>query len=47
MGQARRLGDKVVFLLHGKVHESGPAARFFAAPQTTQARAFLKGDIVE
>jgi tungstate transport system ATP-binding protein len=46
-GQARRLADDVVFLLHGLVHEQGPAADFFAEPKTAQARAFLKGDIVE
>nr|WP_245749258.1 ATP-binding cassette domain-containing protein [Jannaschia pohangensis] len=47
MGQARRIATDVVFLLHGRVHESGPAAAFFDAPQTPQARAFLNGDIVE
>lgn len=47
MGQARRLADRVVFLLRGQVHESGPAADFFDRPQTPQARAFLNGDIVE
>ena len=46
-GQARRLADDVVFLLHGKVHEQGKADAFFAAPQTAQAGAFLTGDIVE
>ena len=47
MGQARRLADDVVFLLHGRVHEAAPADRFFDHPQTPEARAFLKGDIVE
>ncbi len=47
MGQARRLASEVVFLLHGRVHEAGPAAGFFAAPRTPQAAAFLRGDIVE
>lgn len=47
MGQARRLADEVVFLLHGKVHETGPSADFFEHPRTMQARAFLNGDIVE
>jgi len=47
MGQARRIADRVVFMLGGKVHETGPAARFFDAPQTPQARAYLQGDIVE
>ncbi|MEL7126232.1 MAG: sulfate ABC transporter ATP-binding protein, partial [Pseudomonadota bacterium] len=47
MGQARRIADTVVFILGGKVHETGPAAAFFDGPQTPEARAFLKGDIVE
>lgn len=47
MGQARRLGDEVVFLLHGRVHEFAHAPAFFEHPRTDQARAFLRGDIVE
>lgn len=47
MGQARRLADRVVFLLNGRVHETGPAAAFFDAPQTPEAEAFLNGEIVE
>lgn len=47
MGQAQRLADHVVFLLGGKVHEEGAAGAFFAKPNTQEARAFLKGDIVE
>lgn len=47
MGQARRLADRVLFLLGGRIHESGPAETFFNRPETPQARAFLSGDIVE
>lgn len=47
LGQARRLAAQVVFLLHGKVHETGVAEAFFDRPQTPEAQAFLKGDIVE
>ena len=47
MGQARRLASEVLFILGGKVHEFGPATSFFDGPQTAQARAFLRGDIVE
>ena len=47
MGQARRLADQVLFLLGGRIHESGPAETFFNQPETPQARAFLRGDIVE
>ena len=47
MGQARRLADRVIFMLGGRVHETGPAAPFFEHPQTPEANAFLNGDIVE
>lgn len=47
LGQARRLAEEVVFLHAGRVLEAGPAGPFFAEPATPQARAFLKGDIVE
>ncbi len=46
MGQARRLATDIVFLLNGKIHETGPAEPFFAGPATPEAGAFLKGDIV-
>jgi tungstate transport system ATP-binding protein len=46
-GQARRLADEVIFLLHGRVLEHSSASAFFDSPQTSQARAFLNGDIVE
>ncbi|MEM9734037.1 MAG: ATP-binding cassette domain-containing protein [Pseudomonadota bacterium] len=47
MGQAKRLGDQVLFLHKGKVLEKTAAAAFFAKPQTPQAAAYLQGDIVE
>ncbi|OUS37424.1 sulfate ABC transporter ATP-binding protein [Rhodobacterales bacterium 56_14_T64] len=47
MGQAQRLADEVIFVLHGKIHEFAPAEQFFAGAETKQGRAFLKGDIVE
>ncbi|WP_299044724.1 ATP-binding cassette domain-containing protein [uncultured Tateyamaria sp.] len=46
MGQARRIADMVVFMLGGKVHETGAANMFLNAPRTPEARAFLQGDIV-
>lgn len=46
LGQARRLADHVAFLCRGRLLEAGPAAAFFAEPRTTQARAFLAGDLV-
>ncbi|MBV1866919.1 MAG: ATP-binding cassette domain-containing protein [Marinosulfonomonas sp.] len=47
MGQARRLATEVMFMLHGNLHEFAPAEHFFTQPGTVQARAFLKGDIIE
>ena len=47
MGQAQRLADEVIFVLHGRIHEFSPAQQFFAGPKTPQAQAFLNGDIVE
>jgi tungstate transport system ATP-binding protein len=47
LGQARRMASEVVFLLYGKVHERADAQAFFAKPDTQEAQAFLKGDIIE
>ncbi len=47
LGQARRLGTEIVFLLDGRVHELGPAQEFLDHPKTPEAGQFLRGDIVE
>lgn len=47
IGQARRLASDVLFMMAGQVIEAAPAAQFFDTPQTPQAVALLKGDIVE
>lgn len=47
LGQAKRLATDLIFLLNGRVHDSGPAPDFFAQPKTPEAQAFLQGDIVE
>ena len=47
MGQAKRLADEVIFVRGGLIEEHRPATEFFAKPHSPQARAFLKGDIVE
>jgi tungstate transport system ATP-binding protein len=46
MGQARRLADEVVFVHRGRVLEHQPAAGFFRAPATVEARAYLAGDLL-
>ncbi len=45
LGQARRLADEIVFLHRGRLVEQAPAARFFEAPASAEARAFLKGEL--
>jgi tungstate transport system ATP-binding protein len=44
--QARRLADRVVFLLEGKVIESGDAVTFFNSPSDPRTKAFLNGEMV-
>lgn len=46
LGQAKRLARDAIFMLHGVVHEAGPAEAFFGAPQTSELQAFFRGDII-
>ena len=46
LGQARRMGEQVLFLHRGRLEEKASAADFFAQPQSTQARHFLQGDLL-
>jgi tungstate transport system ATP-binding protein len=46
LGQARRLAGDIVFLHAGRVLEHAPAARFFTAPATAEAAAFLRGELL-
>jgi tungstate transport system ATP-binding protein len=45
LGQARRLGDEVLFLNAGRVLERSPVDRFFAQPAAAEAAAFIKGEL--
>ena len=45
LGQARRLGDEVIYLHHGRVAERAPIEKFFPVPSTTEAGAFVKGEL--
>jgi len=45
LGQARRVGDEVLFLHEGRLAERAPVADFFARPATTEAADFIKGEI--
>ena len=46
LGQARRLADEVLFLHRGRLLERAPADRFFTAPQSREARAYIKGELL-
>ena len=46
LGQARRLADEIVFLHKGRLLEFAPADAFFDHPQTDEARAFVKGELL-
>ncbi|GGC80967.1 ATP-binding cassette domain-containing protein [Vreelandella lutescens] len=44
--QAKRLADDVLFMYSGQVLEHTPAERFFDTPASSQARAFIRGELV-
>jgi tungstate transport system ATP-binding protein len=46
LGQARRLADEIAFLHRGRIIERTPSATFLAQPATSQAQAFVRGEIV-
>ena len=45
LGQARRLGDEVVFLHQGRVAERALIEEFFPQPASPEAAAFVKGEV--
>ena len=45
LGQARRLGDEILFLSNGRLMEYTPIDRFFREPASTEAAAFIKGEL--
>ena len=45
LGQARRLGDEVIYLHSGRVLERAPVERFFSQPAAAEAAAFIKGEL--
>jgi len=45
LGQARRLGDEVIYLHQGRVLERAGVERFFSAPASAEAAAFIKGEL--
>ncbi len=46
LGQARRLAGEIAFMLRGTVHVCAASERFFTAPPTPEAAAFIRGDLV-
>jgi tungstate transport system ATP-binding protein len=45
LGQARRLGDEVLYLHQGRVIERAPVDGFFKQPASAEAAAFIKGEL--
>jgi len=41
MSFARKVSDRVIFMHQGRVHEMGPPARLFGAPETPELQQFL------
>jgi len=46
LGEARRLAGEVVLLHRGRIVEAAPAAQFFEAPKTPEARTFIAGELL-
>jgi tungstate transport system ATP-binding protein len=46
LGQAKRIASGIVLLHRGRLIERGPAAEFFAAPRTPEARKFIAGELL-
>jgi tungstate transport system ATP-binding protein len=46
LGQARRLAGDIIFLARGRLIERAAAQAFFNNPETPEAAAFLRGDLV-
>ena len=47
LGQAKRLGNDILFLHHGKLLEVGSATSFFKNPKTKEGLTFLRGEILQ
>lgn len=45
LGQARRLGDEILFLSEGRLVERSPVELFFREPASTEAAQFIKGEL--
>ena len=45
LGQARRVGDEVLFIHEGRLAERAPVERFFRQPASQEAAAFIGGEV--
>ena len=45
-GQAKRIGDRMLFLHHGRLVEDTSAGEFFQQPRSPEAAAFLRGELL-
>lgn len=45
LGQARRLGDEILFISNGRLMEHTPIDRFFREPASPEAAAFIKEEL--
>ena len=45
LGQARRLGDEILFISEGQLIERAPVDVFFKQPQSSEAASFLRGEL--
>jgi tungstate transport system ATP-binding protein len=45
LGQARRLGDEILFVHRGRIAERAPAATFFRQPASPEAARFIEGEL--
>ncbi len=45
LGQARRLGDEILFISNGRLMEHTSIDRFFKEPASFEAAAFIKGEL--
>lgn len=45
LGQARRLGDEILFLSSGRLMEQTPVSVFFQQPQSLAAASFIRGEL--
>jgi tungstate transport system ATP-binding protein len=45
LGQAKRLGDEILFLSQGRLVERSPVGEFFSKPASAEADAFIRGEL--